>query len=182
LDIYLKAAKILKQGGIIAYPTEAVLGIGCDPFNEQAVLKLLQLKKRSVAKGVILIAANWEQIKNLTAPIDNELLEKVFATWPGPYTWVFPASDSCPKWISGEYPTVALRVTKHEVAKAICDKFSEPIVSTSANIENNPPARSLIELHSQFPQGIDLIIPGEIGGLEKPTSIMDVLTGKMLRE
>jgi L-threonylcarbamoyladenylate synthase len=181
LNIYQQAAKILKTGGIISYPTEAVFGLGCDPFNKNAVLKLLQLKQRSIAKGLILIAANWEQIKNLTLPIDEKSLAKIFQTWPGPCTWIFPANEKCPKWITGKYTSVALRITNHPIAKTICEEFAGPIVSTSANIEGSAPARTVEEVQQQFAAGIDLIVPGAVGNLQQPTIIRDALTNETIR-
>jgi L-threonylcarbamoyladenylate synthase len=180
-NIYQQAAEVLKNGGVIAYPTEAVFGLGCDPFNEQAVQKILQLKQRSMDKGLILIAANWEQVKNLVLQIDKDLLTKVLATWPGPNTWVFPASKQCPKWVTGKFNSVALRITAHPIAKTICEEFGGPIVSTSANIEGSSPARTKQEVEKQFPQGIDLFVPGEIGNQTAPTLIRDVLTNKIIR-
>lgn len=180
--IYLQAASVLTNGGIIAYPTEAVFGLGCDPFNEAAVLKILQLKQRSINKGLILLAANWEQINNLVLPLEPKIIDPVLATWPGPYTWVFPASKKCPKWIMGEHDSVALRVTAHHIAKKLCEVFQGPIVSSSANIEGQEPARTMEEVQQQFSHDIDLIVPGEVGTQKRPTAIKNVLTNKIIRE
>src|SRR3990167_4516311 len=130
-----KVTKVLQQQGVIAYPTEAVYGLGCDPFSELAVKKILKLKKRDINKGLILIASNWKQIENLIQPIPDEKLSQVMQTWPGPVTWLFPASDEVPRWISGAHSTIALRITAHPIAKALCEKWNGPIVSTSANKE-----------------------------------------------
>lgn len=176
-----KAVTILQDGGVIAYPTEAVYGLGCDPFNEKAVRKILEIKKRSVEKGLILIAASWEQIKFLTEKIPEEKLNTVLATWPGPFTWVFPASNKVPFWIRGAHNSIALRVTNHSIARLICEKFG-PIVSTSANLTQQSPATTTEEVEKYFADKVDLIIPGQTGGLKKTTSIMDVLTGKKIRE
>ncbi len=176
-----KAVSILKQGGIIAYPTEGVYGLGCDPFNEQAVLRLLKLKHRSVDKGLILIASSWEQLENLVKPIAKKLLSKVQATWPGPVTWVFPATKNVPAWIRGAHKSVAIRVTNHPIAKVLCEVYGGPIVSTSANLEGQPATRSSKEVRNQFPRGVDFIVPGIVGDLKSSTMIRDVLTGRVLR-
>ena len=165
----------------IAYPTEAVYGLGCDPFNEKSVLRLLEFKKRSVDKGLILIAASWEQIKNLSAPVDKKLLAKALATWPGPVTWLFPAAKTVPPWIHGKYKTVALRITAHPLAKALCATYGGPIVSTSANLEGDKATTTYTATKKQFAQKIDFIVPGEVGGLPKPTIICDVLSGEIIR-
>jgi len=176
-----KAVAILRQGGIIAYPTEGVYGLGCDPFNEKAVLRLLKLKQRSVDKGLILIASQWTQLENLVKPIAKKLLSKVQATWPGPVTWVFPAINKAPAWICGAHDSVAIRVTNYPVAYALCEAYGRPIVSTSANLEGQPVTRNSKEVRKQFPRGIDFILPGTAGNLKSPTMIRDILTGKVLR-
>ncbi len=181
MEIIDKAIAVLKQGGIIAYPTEAVFGLGCDPFNKNAVLRILEIKNRSADKGLILIAANWQHLENLVQPLDSNILQKAFAAWPGPITWVFPASNIVPAWIRGAYDSVALRITNHPIAKKICENYGGPIVSTSANIEGSPPARTVTEVLEYFPNKIDYIVPGEVGDLKQPTKIYDVLTGKILR-
>lgn len=176
-----KAVSKLKHGKVIAYPTEAVFGLGCDPFNERAVLKILELKQRQADKGLILIASSWEQIKELTQPLSNEILKKAFDTWPGPYTWIFPKSAKVPSWISGKFNSVALRVTAHPIAKAICDLYGGPIVSTSANVEGEKPAKASTEIRQQFPRKIDYIVDADVGDLALPTTIRDILTDNALR-
>ena len=98
-DTIQQAINSLLQGGIIAYPTEGVYGLGCDPFNQVAVNKLLAIKNRDVSKGLILIAASWDQIQNLIADDDETAWELAKQSWPGPSTWVFPAKHSVPRWI-----------------------------------------------------------------------------------
>lgn len=176
------AVATLKQGKIIAYPTEAVFGLGCDPFNHSAVEKLLALKHRSVSKGLILIARDWLQVAHLVKPIDETAMQRAQNSWPGPFTWVFPASDSAPAWISGDHPSIALRITKHPIASAVCKAFGGPIVSTSANIEGSSPAKSAMEVEQVFQTGIAIILDGPLGESENPTSIKNVLTGEVLRK
>lgn len=173
------AVQQMQNGKIIAYPTEAVYGIGCDPFNEQAVLKLLALKHRSSSKGLIILIANWSQLTPLIAPIPDGLLSHVQATWPGHVTWIFPKSSLIPSWISGNQPTVAIRMSAHPIARQLC--MQGPVVSTSANISGREPARDIMELFNQFPQGIDVLIEGDIGDQQNPSAIYDVLTGERLR-
>ena len=142
--------RCLKSGSIIAYPTEGVYGLGCDPFNELAVKKLLALKQRLVEKGLILISSDWSQVQHLTQPIAEKQLQAIFTTWPGPVTWVFPASQLAPSWICGKHPTIALRITDHSIAKMLCQQFGKPIVSSSANPEGQPPARTIKEVQQYF--------------------------------
>jgi len=178
----ITAGEILHQGGVIAYPTEAVYGLGCDPLNQQAVMRLLALKKRAVSKGLILIAASLEQLQPYLLPIEESRMVQVVDTWPGAVTWLFPASNNVPEWIRGQHDTVAVRVTDHPLASALCYLFGGPIVSTSANIEGQPPAKNAEEVAAVFSQQLALILDGNIGGLSKPTQIRDAVTGQIVRD
>jgi L-threonylcarbamoyladenylate synthase len=175
------ALTALRQGQVIAYPTEAVYGFGCDPFNADAVANLLALKQRSVDKGLILVASDWSQIEALAQPIPPPALAQVLATWPGPYTWVFPASSQAPPWICGRYHTIALRVSAHPIVQALCQAFAGPLVSTSANREGEPPLRDSRTLQMMFGKQITCIVPGKVGGQLNPTTIRDAVSGIVLR-
>ncbi len=166
-------------GDIIAYPTEAVYGLGCNPFLEESVERLMQLKVRSTSKGVILLIAEWSQLFALIQPVDDRLLEPVRKTWPGPVTWIFPKSAAISPLISGAHETVAIRMTAHPVARALC--LDLPLVSTSANISGQLPATDYAALEAQFPEGIDVFYEGELGGRSTPSAIFDLLTGQQLR-
>ncbi|HEY0719815.1 MAG TPA: Sua5/YciO/YrdC/YwlC family protein, partial [Gammaproteobacteria bacterium] len=137
-----EAVRVLHDGGLIAYPTEAVYGLGCDPLNADAVLRLLELKQRPWQKGLILIAAEQTQLEPYLLPLDSAMLARVAPTWPGPYTWLLPARDETPWWLRGEHDTLAVRVTAHPVAAALCRAFGGPIISTSANLAGKAPATS----------------------------------------
>ncbi|MFW0072974.1 MAG: L-threonylcarbamoyladenylate synthase [Coxiella-like endosymbiont] len=171
----------LRQGGIIAYPTESVYGLGCDPFNHNAVTQLLILKKRPLEKGFILIASAWKQVATLTQPIDPKSLARIFQSWPGPVTWVFPASSEAPSWIRGKHPTIAIRLTDHLIAKLLCYRFGGPIVSTSANRKWEQPIRNVRILRMIFGNQINRILEGPIGPSCRPTEIRDAITGEVLR-
>ncbi len=175
------AANALRKGRLIAYPTESIWGLGCDPFNETAILELLKLKNRDINKGLILIASNWEQIKDLTKPIDPSILQNAFDHWPGLFTFLFPASTKAPKWITGDHDSIALRITNHPIAKALCDEFGGPIVSTSANISSMPVVQNIQEAKQLFQNQVDCYVEGETGGA-KPSKIIDIITGKVLRD
>jgi L-threonylcarbamoyladenylate synthase len=176
-----RAVNILKSGGIIAYPTEAVFGFGCDPFNPAAVYKLLQLKQSPANKALILIASDWEYVKSLTEAIPAANLAMAMRSWPGPYTWIFPASQQVPPWIKGEYDTVALRITAHPLAHALCKAYEGPIVSTSANLSNQIPLRQVEDVREHFGDKLDFVLPGRVGDRLKPSEIKDILTGQVLR-
>ncbi len=176
-----KAVNALQQGGVIAYPTEAVYGLGCDPFNHDAVARILTIKNRSIKKGFILIASEWMQVQRFVETIDPKALARVFATWPGPITWVFPANHHAPAWVTGEHKTVAVRVTNHPIANALCQRYGRPIISTSANIEGAPPIRNKHALEMLLGNKIDVIVLGNVGESHHPSQIRDAITGETIR-
>jgi L-threonylcarbamoyladenylate synthase len=175
-----QAARAIRRGAVVAYPTEAVYGLGCDPLNPAAVRRVLAIKGRSPGKGVILIAAAFEQLRPFVAPLPEEQLQIVQASWPGPVTWVLPAADGVPAWLSGGRDTLAVRVTDHPLAAALCRHAGMPLVSTSANAAGRPPARSSLQVRLRCP-GVDMILSGATGGLPRPTEIRDLASGQRLR-
>ncbi len=176
-----QAVLALQKGEIIAYPTEAVYGLGCDPNNVKAVERLLQLKQRAPDKGMIVVASDWEQVSNWCLPVPDDAYQTVKRSWPGPYTWLFPASELAPPWIIGAYATIALRISAHRVVKSLCQAFGSAIVSTSANRSNFPALKTAHAVSVQFGSQIAGIVGGPLGGLEKPTQIRDVITGEVER-
>ena len=169
----------LKNGGVIAYPTEAVWGLGCDPFDEAAVSRLLAIKNRPADKGLILVAGRVAQLDDLldwkALPADRR--DAVLASWPGPNTWIVPATARVPRWITGEHRGVAVRVSAHPVVVALCDAFGGPLVSTSANLSGQPPAFNRDALDPALLARLDAITDGETGGLAAPTAIRDARSG-----
>ncbi len=175
------AAQQLKQGGVIAYPTEAVYGLGCDPLQADAVERIFTLKGRPRHKGMILIAAHWEQLLDYIELPEPLQMAAPFASWPGPHTWIFPARSDLPRWLATPDQTLAVRVTAHPIAAALCRHWGGAIVSTSANRSGHPPARSPLELRLAFGNRIDYLLTGPLGGASRPTTIRDVRTGRWLR-
>jgi L-threonylcarbamoyladenylate synthase len=172
---------IINQGGVIAYPTEAVFGLGCDPLNIAAIEKILAIKQRSRDKGLILIASSWEQLKFFVEELPEDRMEKIFNTWPGPFTWLFPAKPSVSEWIRGQHTTVAVRVSAHPIVQKICQTLGHPLISTSANREGQQPTRSTEETQAIFKNEIEALVQGETTGLMNPTEIRDARTGKIIR-
>lgn len=175
------AVQHLTVGDVIAYPTESVFGLGCDPFNMSAVTTLLQLKKRSLGKGFILVASDFSQVEHLTQPINPRALAQVESTWPGPVTWIFPCTEEAPKWITGDNNSIALRISNHPVIRDLCNAFNGPIVSTSANEKGCLPARSRATLEMLFGKDIAMTVSGDLGKQLKPTTIRDAITGEVIR-
>ena len=174
----------LRGGGLVAYPTEGVWGLGCDPFDQAAVLRLLALKQRPVDKGLILVASQLEPLRrwlDLTA-LPAQRLAAVLDSWPGPNTWVMPAAADAPAWISGGRSSIAVRISAHPLVAALCEAFAAPLVSTSANPGGQPPAYSRAELDPTLLEAIDAVLAGETGGLARPTPIRNALDGSVLRD
>lgn len=177
-----EAAEHLSNGGVIAYPTEAVWGLGCDPFNEEAVHKILDLKEREVEKGLIVVAANTEQILSLLASLEQEKLKQLNETWPGPVTWLIPDDENLfPSWVKGQYSSVAVRVSAHPLVRTLCERFGKPIISTSANKAGEPEIRSRLRIDEVFSDKLDYVLDGELGDSDQPSQIRDLLTGDSLR-
>lgn len=177
------AAACLRTGGVVVYPTEAVWGIGCDPFDEAAVMRLLAIKQRPVDKGLILVADTVDRFDGL---LDWERLppdraEAVYASWPGPHTWIVPTTGRVPHWVTGIHDGVAARVSAHPVVAALCAAFGGPIVSTSANLSGAPPAFARDALDPALLALCDGVTEGETGGLDAPTGIVDARSGTRLR-
>ncbi|WP_350307274.1 L-threonylcarbamoyladenylate synthase type 1 TsaC [Photorhabdus viridis] len=173
----------LKAEKVIAYPTEAVFGLGCDPDSEKAVNELLILKKRPWQKGLILIADNYRQLQPY---LDDKLLteeqkEVIFAYWPGPVTWVIPAKASTSKWLTGQFSTLAVRVSAHPLVKQLCTFYGKPLVSTSANLNGLEPCRTAEEVRQQFGDKFS-VLDGDVGGRKNPSEIRDALTGELYRQ
>lgn len=177
-----QAVRALNNGGVIAYPTEAVWGLGCDPFDAEAVARLLRLKRRPMHKGLILVAAELSQIRPLLAALDARQRQQLDETWPGPVTWLLPdPADWVPAWVKGRHDSVAVRVSDHPGVRALCNAFGGPIVSTSANPSTAQPARSRLKVSAYFGCRVDYIVPGKLGGLDRPTQIRDIGSNKFIR-
>lgn len=171
----------IQMGGLLAYPTEGVYGLGCDPANPKAVAHLLDLKQRPAHKGMILIAADVEQLRPYIEFPDASTEAKVISTWPGPVTWVLPVSDHAPVWVTGRHQSIAVRVTDHPLAAAICLAAGSALVSTSANPAGRPPARNAVQARQRVADDGLLIIAGRTGELNQPTPIYDARSGAQLR-
>ncbi len=184
MDNFQHTLHALQQGEVIAYPTEGVFGVGCDPDNSQAIEKLLKLKQRPVEKGLILIAASYEQLLPYIdeSQLTQEQLSAVKATWPGPVTWIMPASEKVTNWVSGQFDSIAVRVTDHSLVQRMCNEFGKPLTSTSANLTGEPPCMTTQEVEEQLGDHLVAILDGLTGGREKPSEIRDARTSKILRQ
>ena len=176
------AVQTLYRQGVLAYPTEAVWGLGCDPWSETAVAKILDLKRRPEHKGLILIGSHWDQFKPFLEGLDKGRQKELNRPYKKPLTWLIPHNGTAPDWIVGKHDSLAVRVTKHPIAAALCHLFDGPIVSTSANPQGLPAATSGFKVKCYFSKALDYQTPGRVGGSAKASEIRDLLTGEVIRQ
>jgi L-threonylcarbamoyladenylate synthase len=181
LDI-ASAVEQIRAGHIIAYPTEAVYGLGCDPANESTVRKLLSLKGRHESAGLVLIASKYSQLLPWISNIEKSLKDRAMQSWPGPVTWLFPRATGVQDYVAGNHDTIAVRVTAHGPSQELCDALGSALISTSANRSAARPARSAGEVHNYFGHQLAGILAGPLGGAENPSEIRDLVSGNVIRE
>ncbi len=178
----LLARQTLDAGGVIAYPTEAVWGLGCNPWDFDAVSRILELKQRPMEKGLILVASDVAQIRFLLDPLPQAQQENALSHWPGPVTCLLPdVLEQIPRSVKGRHSSIAVRVSDHPVVKALCRAAGSPLVSTSANPAGRQPARTACHVHRYFHDQLDRVVPGQVGGQRKPSKIIDIVSGQQLR-
>jgi len=173
-----------ERGGIIAYPTEAVFGLGCDPDNEKALKLLLKLKERPAEKGLILLAGSFEQLLpyiNLSN-IPEDKLNVILSRWPDGITQLLPKNKKLSPLLSGRFDSIAVRVTSQPDVVALCNQTNKPIVSTSANLSGLDPARTWQALDSIISESVDYIIKGNTLGHTSPSIILDAITNRVIRD
>jgi L-threonylcarbamoyladenylate synthase len=175
------AASHVYAGNVIAYPTEGVFGLGCDPFNADAVGRILSIKKRPVEKGLILIADHIDRVLPFLIELSPKQFDTLNASWPGPYTGVIPDNGALPDWVTGGRNTVAVRVTAHPAASALCKAAQMPIVSTSANRSGKPALHTRLQVRQQLASELDFIVPGSVQTPGQSSQITDLLSGHTFR-
>ncbi len=177
-----RAARILRGGGVVAHPTEGVFGLAADAFDAAAVARILALKGRDPAAGFIVLLPDLRWLDALStlaedAPARATMLE----SWPGPETWIVPAREGLPEWLTGGRDTLAVRSSAHPVAAALPALLGRPVVSTSANPSGLRPALDAQRVRRYFGGDVDLVIGGRPPRPGQPTRIRDVATGAILR-
>lgn len=177
------ATHILRQGGVIAHPTEAVWGLACDPFSEASVDYLLALKGRPVEKGLILVSSNIDHFASLFKPLSSDMKARFSVPEIRPTTWIVPdPMKITPDWVRGSHSGVAVRISSHPVIEELSRFFGGPIISTSANTTGKRPAMSVRDVRQYFKGNLDYILPGALGGASRPSQIIDLATGSILRD
>jgi len=176
-----QAALTVLNGGIIAYPTESVYGLGCNPYDAQAVMRLLQIKHRDISRGLILLGRSLNDFSDFIAAPDKTLQNILSSKQTGPTTWLMPASERCRVWIRGKHKMVAVRVTDHKQCRQLCDQINAAIVSTSANRAGHMPLRSALKVRQEFTGELDYLLAGSTGGIKQPSRIIDAISGEVIR-
>jgi len=174
-----KIHEILVDGGVIAYPTESVFGLGCDPSNEQAIAKILEIKKRTLEMGFVLLTPNIKIVSSWVN-ISNKQLKIVSSPSKRPTTYIVPASVAAPKWLAVKN-TLAIRLSNDPFIKNICGLLGLPIVSTSANLHGENPCKSAEEVQKIMGSQLDYIVFKQTGPFNNPSTIVDLSSGKTIR-
>lgn len=176
------AARIIVAGGIVAYPTEAVYGLGCLPDDDDALARIVLLKRREARKGLIVVAASTEQLTQYAELPGGRLGDEMRASWPGPVTWIVPVSRPLSPLLTGGRDTIAVRVSDHPIVRCLCHRVGGPIVSTSANPAGKRPARSALGVRRAFGTRIDFVLAGPLGNRDRPSEIRDAVSGETIRQ
>ena len=176
-----QATRLLRAGGVVAYPTETVYGLGCDPLDFQAVKQILALKQRPMEKGLILIAANLKQLQPYIDISDPKLLAKLQHPTTHPTTWIAPARPCIPQWLTGNHDTIAVRICQHPIASQLCAAFGNAIVSTSANPARQTPAHNALAVRRYFDGKLDYVLAAHTERQARPSQIKNLLDDNILR-
>lgn len=177
-----QAVRALSAGGVIAYPTETVFGLGCDPLDGHAVERILELKQRPQEKGLILIGANLQQLLPYIDVQDQTLLAKLTQPSARPTTWICPLRADVPQWLCGRHSSIAVRITTSPIAQQLCQQFGSAIVSTSANPAGLKPARSVLAIRRYFGARLDYILNGTNDTKARPSRIVELISGRVIRD
>lgn len=165
-----RLAAHLKRGGLIAYPTESCYGFGCDPANRRAVQRILKLKQRPQRKGLILIASHYHQVARYLQPLALAEQTKLLQDGAQAITYLMPVKPSCPRWLRGEYDTLAVRMTAHPFAKGLCRSVNSALVSTSANLSGQRAVKTYAECQRLFGKSV-WVLRGRVGKRKRPSTI-----------
>ena len=170
----------LKSGEVIGYPTEAVYGIGCDPWNQSSVEKIAKIKGRERRQTFLMVASSIDQLTDL---IDiSRLSSQVKSSWPGHTTWLIKAKENVPYWLQDEQTNkVGVRVSNHPLVRELCNEYGKPIISTSANISGKEEIKNQQEFIRTFSSNINYLVDGDLGDYDKASMIIDMETNRKIR-
>ncbi len=179
------AASVIKAGGVVICPAEGVYGLSCNALNEEAVKRIIAIKERDGAKGLITLAASMEDLGEVidTKAMSTDTLALMSRLWPGPYTFVVPCLNSfIGSSLTGGRNCIAVRATSFEALAHLCKKSGTPLVSTSANLSGADAVSEFSLLSPIILRRVDLALTLPCGGLEGSTSVYDTLSRTLLRK
>ncbi len=170
----LKAAQVLRAGGVVAYPTETFYGLGVDATDKETVSRLFDIKGREKGKPVLILVSSEEMLFTYIKELPANAIKLIKQFWPGPLTLILKSRPRIPELLTGGTGKVGVRLSSHPVATAIVRETGVPITSTSANRSTEPPCNSAREVSSAFGNSIDLIIDGGTTRGGPGSTIIDV--------
>ena len=176
--IIARAALVLAGGGLVAFPTDTVYGLGADVTNEAALARLFQAKGRLSARPVPVLLADVDDAGLVAARFPDGARRLGARFWPGPLTLVLHREVGIPAMVSGGGDTIGVRVPDHETPRAIVRALGRPITGTSANTSGRPPHREAEDVASDIGEAIDMIVPGACGPHEVASTVVD-FTGEV---
>ncbi len=175
------AIQVIKQGGVISYPTESVFGLGCNPNDLAAVLQLLDIKQREMSKGLLLVAENLSQLEPYINLSDSLTVNKLMAETSKPVTWIVPCDYLTPAWLTGKHQSIAVRISRHCIVKQLCSEFNGALVSTSANISGQASTKKAWQVRKRFGNKVNYYVPGELGLFATESEIRNIITDDVIR-
>ena len=173
-------ADCLQSGGIIAYPTDTIYGLGCSIFKHDAIEKICAIKKVSPEKAQLsFICSDLSHLSNYAKSINNSLFRILKSTLPGPFTFVLPASKEVPKILQNKKKTIGLRIPDNKIALAIIETLGHPILSASFPGENIEDYTDPEIIQEHWGKQVDIVVDGGIGGII-PSTVVDCTTDEYI--
>ena len=173
-------ARAIARGAVFAYPTDTIWGFGCHPLIAASVARILAIKRRPVAKGLILLSSRLAYVEPYLA-VDAASRDALARPAAQPTTYLLPASPDCPVWLTGAHSTLAVRVTDHPLIERLCDAIEAPLVSTSANRAGGPTVRNALQARRRFGAELDFVVAGYAAGSGRPSRIKSLADGAIIR-
>jgi len=155
-----RAVALLREGQVIAYPTETIYGLGADVQDRKAVKRIYDLKARDYGLPISILVADLRMLRDVVNDVPDRALLLMRKFWPGPLTILFPASQIIPKGLVTNTGKVGVRISSHPVASALVEQFGRPMTTTSANLSGFPPSLSVKHVHKYFGDKLPCIIDG----------------------
>jgi len=173
------AARLIRRGGVVAFPTETSYGLGVDPYNDTALARLFAAKGRPPDKPVLVLVDTEAMLAGLVRDIPSLYRHLMARFWPGPLTLVFPARPGLPRLLTGGTDTIGIRISSHPLARALVTAVGGPVTATSANRSGLAPARSVAAVHDQLQDSIDGVVDGGASPSTGVSTIVTIDDGKL---